>query len=127
MNVIQETKPAVKQWNRLLDIVLIILKYNKSTIDHDVYIKVLFDVNVSYIKVSAGYVLNATNNETVFPELRRFLEEAFEIKFQEGSVLKYLYFRILQSPLGFIVDQTDSIMELVNEWFPTGKLKLSAY
>ena len=127
MNVIQETKPAVKQWNRLLDIVLIILKYNKSTIDHDVYIKVLFDVNVSYIKVSAGYVLNATNNETVFPELRRFLEEAFEIKFQEGSVLKYLYFRILQSPLGFIVDQTDSIMEIVNEWFPTGKLKLSAY
>ena len=43
------------------------------------------------------------------------------MKVQEGSVLKYLNFRIFQSPLGFSIDQTDHIMELVNEWFPTGK------
>ena len=42
------------------------------------------------------------------------------MKVQEGSVLKYLHFRILQSSLGFSIDQTDHIMELVNEWFPTG-------
>ena len=41
------------------------------------------------------------------------------MKVQEGSVLKYLNFRIFQSPLGFSVDQTDHIMELANEWFPT--------
>ena len=45
------------------------------------------------------------------------------MKVQEGSVLKYLNFRIFQSPLGFITDQTDQIMELVNEWFPTGKFR----
>ena len=43
------------------------------------------------------------------------------MKVQEGSVLKYLNFRIFQPPLGFSVDHTDNIMELVNEWFPTGK------
>ena len=42
------------------------------------------------------------------------------MKVQEGSVLKYLNFRIFQSPLGFSIYQTDHIMELVNEWFPTG-------
>ena len=35
----------------------------------------------------------------------------------------YLDLRIFQSPLGFSVDQTDHIMELVNEWFPTGKFR----
>ena len=64
-------------------------------------------------------ILSTTNNETSFTELRIFVEEAFEIKFQEGSVLKYLNFRICQSPLGFSVDQTDTIMKLVNEWLPT--------
>ena len=43
------------------------------------------------------------------------------MKAQEGSVLKYLYFQVFQSPLGFSVDHTDHIMELVNECFPTGK------
>ena len=45
------------------------------------------------------------------------------MKVQEGSVLKYLNFRICQSPLGFSVDHTDPIMELVNKWFPTGKFR----
>ena len=43
------------------------------------------------------------------------------MKVQEGSVLKYLSFRICQSPLGFSIYNTDHIMELVNEWLPTGK------
>ena len=34
MNGIQKTKPAVIQWNILLDAVVKILKYKKSTIDH---------------------------------------------------------------------------------------------
>ena len=42
---------------------------------------------------------------------------------QEGSVLKCLNFRIYQSPLGFSVDQIDHIMEVVNEWFPTGTFR----
>ena len=45
------------------------------------------------------------------------------MKLQEGSVLKYLNFRIFQSPIGFSIDQTDHIMEIVNEWFPTGKFR----
>ena len=40
INGIQETKPARQQWSRLIDAVVTILKYNKSTIDHAIYIKV---------------------------------------------------------------------------------------
>ena len=45
------------------------------------------------------------------------------MKVKEGSVLKYLNIRICQSPLGFSIDQTDHIMEILNEWFPTGKFR----
>ena len=64
--------------------------------------------------VSAVDALNTTNNETFFPELIIFFEEDFEIKVQEGSVLEYLNLRVFQYPLGFSVDHTYHIIELVN-------------
>ena len=75
------------------------------------------------LQVYTDDVINTTTNETAFTELRRFFLEAFDTKLQEGSVLKYLHFRIFQSPLGLSVYQTDKIMEIVNEWFPTGKFR----
>ena len=89
-------------------------QYKKVTIDHAIYIKILYAITLYYLAVSTDDVLNTTNNEIEFPEIRRFFEEAFEIKFQEGSVLKYLNSRIFQYPLGFSVDHTAHVMELVN-------------
>ena len=64
MNIIQGTKPALQQWNILLDAVVTILKYNKITIDQAIYIKVFSDEIVSHLTVSTDDVLNTTNNET---------------------------------------------------------------
>ena len=119
MNGIQGTKPAGRQWNRILYEVSTILKYKKRKIDCAIYIKVFADHTVSYLTVSTDDVINTTNNDNTFLELPRVFKEHFDMKAQEGSVLKYLNFRIFQSPLGFSIDQTDHIMELVNEWFPT--------
>ena len=71
MNGIQETKQAGRQWNRILDAVVTILEYKKSTIDHAIYIKVFDDGTVSYPTFSTDDVLNTTNNENAFPELTR--------------------------------------------------------
>ena len=57
-------KPAGRQWNRLLDAVVTIIKYKKITIDHAIYIKIFSDVTVSYPTVSTDGVLNITNNNT---------------------------------------------------------------
>ena len=84
-------KPAGRKWNRLLDVVVTILKYKKIIIDHAIYIKVLSDGKVSHLTVSTDDVLNATINETEFSEPTVFVEENFDMKFQEGYVLKYLY------------------------------------
>ena len=69
---------------------------------------------MSYPTFSDDDVINTNNNETAFPKLRKVFEESFEIKVEEGYVLKYLNFWIDQSPLGFSIDQTDHITELVN-------------
>ena len=74
---------------------------------------------MSYFTLPTDDFLNMTNNETVFPELTRAFKEHIKVKLKEVSVPRYLNFLICQSPLGFSVDQTDHIMELVNEWFVT--------
>ena len=83
MNGIHGTKPGGRQWNQLLDAVVTINKYKKSTIDHAIYIKFFSDGTVSYLTFSTDDVINANNNETSFPELRRVFEEQFEMKVQE--------------------------------------------
>ena len=77
MNGIQGTKPSGRQWNRLLDEVVTILKYKKSTIDHAIYIKVFTDGTVLYLKVSTNDVINTNNNKTEFPELKIVFKEQF--------------------------------------------------
>ena len=123
MNGTQGINPSVRQCNRLLDSVVTIIKYKKITIDHAIYIKVFTDGTVYYLTVSTDDFINTTNNENAFTELTRVFKEHFEMKVQEVSVLKYLNFRIIYYPLGLSIDQTDHIMELVNEWFPTGKFR----
>ena len=107
-------KPFRIQCNRLLDAVVTIIKYKKCTIDHDIYIKIFTGGTVSYLTVSTDDVLNTTSNQNAFTELTRDFKEHSEMKVQEVSVLKYLNFRIFQSPLCFSIYHKDHIMELVN-------------
>ena len=104
MNGIKGKNPSGRQCNISLDAVATILKYKKSTIYHAIYIKVFTDGTVYYLTVSTDDVLNNTNNDTSFHEQTIFFKEHFEMKVQEGSVLKYLNFRIFQYPLGFSID-----------------------
>ena len=67
MNGIQETKPDGRQRNRLLDSVVTVIKYEKITIIHAIYINFFTDGTVSYLTVSTDDFINTTNNETVFP------------------------------------------------------------
>ena len=84
MNIIQGKKPDGRQWNRLLDAVVTILKYKKIAIYSAIYIKVLTDRTMPYLTISTDGVLNTNNNETAFSELTRVFKEDFEMKIQEG-------------------------------------------
>ena len=62
-------------------------KYNKITIDNEIYIKVFSDVTVSYLTVSADAVLKNTNNKTAFTELRRVFGNVLRLKSKKGLSL----------------------------------------
>ena len=82
MSGIQGTNTAGQQCKKLLDSVVTIMKYNKSTIDHVIHIKVLSDGTVYYLTVNTYDVLNTNNNyETAFSEIRKVFEEEYDIKF----------------------------------------------
>ena len=84
MNIIQGTNPDGVQQNRLLDTVVTIIEYKKSTINHAIYIKVFDHVTVSYLTVSTDDVLNTTDNENEFTELTGLFKDHFEMKVKKG-------------------------------------------
>ena len=71
MNGIQGRKLAGRKCNRLIDAVVIIIKYKKSAFDHTIYIKVFNYGTLSYLTVYTDDFLNTTNYETAFTELQR--------------------------------------------------------
>ena len=60
------------------------------------------------------YVQREVLQLTSFIELKKIFEDGFDIKIQEGSVLKYLNFCTSKYQVGFIIDQTYHIMVLVH-------------
>ena len=84
MNGIQGKKPDGIQCNRLLDAVVTIIEYKKSTIDHAISINFFADGTVSYLTVSTDDFLNTNNNDNASTELTRVFKEHFETKVQEG-------------------------------------------
>ena len=87
-----------------------ILEYKKIIIVDAVNVKLFSGFTVSYIIVSMDDVLNNINDDEFLQDLKRVFKETFEIKTQEGSVLKYFSFRISQYRLGLDIDQTDHLM-----------------
>ena len=78
MNEIQGKNPSGRQWNRIIDEVVKIIKYKNITIDHSIYIKVFTDGTVYYITVYTNDVLNTTNNKTSFTELTKVLKNTLK-------------------------------------------------
>ena len=56
------------------------MQYKKVTISHAIYIKVFYDVTMSYLTISTNDVINTTNNTKEFPELRNFWRNILRLK-----------------------------------------------
>ena len=99
------------------------MKYNESKIYYSILTKVLSDGNVSCLTVFTDDFLNTSNNETDFPELKSCLKNHLRLKFQKYLCLNTWIFGLYKSPLGFSIDKTDHIMELVNKWSQAGNIE----
>ena len=84
--------------NPILDSVVTITRYKKTTIYRVIYIKNFYDETVYYLSFYTDDDLKTADNETYVADLIRVSEEAFKIKFQEVFVFKYLILEFF-SPL----------------------------
>jgi hypothetical protein len=48
-----------------------------------------------------------------FLDLKEKMEKMFEVTLQEGAILRFLNVRIIQSPAGISIDQTDHILDTI--------------
>ena len=74
--------------------------------------------NIIIVAVETDDLLVATNSPDLKDLVLNTLLSAFKVTTQEGSVLKYLNFRIIQSVHGISIDQTSHIQELVHTYIP---------
>ena len=75
------------------------------------------------LNTSTDDFLCAYSNQTIFDTLCTHLKRFFGITTEEGTLLKCLNLRIIQSPFGISVDQSEHIERtIINNYFPPEKV-----
>jgi hypothetical protein len=66
-----------------------------------------------FLVLATGDCLVVCDTRQQFLDLKSKMEALFEVTLQEGAILRFLNLRIIQSPVGISIDQTDNIAENV--------------
>lgn len=76
------------------------------------------NTSILLLGIQTDDILLVTNSNELKEEVMNTLLSAFKVTIQEGAILNYLNFRIIQSEHGVSIDQTDHILDLVNSYIP---------
>ena len=114
---IQGTKDAGQRWYKLLAGFLLGLKMIRCSCDHGIFVWNL-PTETCYIALETDDLLFVSKTRSPFLRLKAELEKIFDLAVCEGSVLKFLNLRIIQSPAGISFDQTQHIQNtLLYDYF----------
>jgi hypothetical protein len=84
----------------------------RSTADHGIFIWTWIN-ETSYVALETNDILMASPTRTPFLHLKGELEKLFDLQSNEGTILRFLNLRLIQSPLGISMDQTQHIRSKV--------------
>ena len=113
----QGNKQASRGFFKLLSKMLATIGLHPLSVDGAIF-AMSRQTHILILAVQTDDLLIATNSSTLKNEVLQTLTAAFKVTTQEGSVIKYLNFRIIQSPHGISIDQTNHILDLVNSHIP---------
>jgi hypothetical protein len=65
------------------------------------------------VAIATDDCLCVCDDREKFLQFKRCLEELFELTLQEGKSFRFLNLRIIQSPQGINIDQTDHIVDII--------------
>jgi hypothetical protein len=130
LKCIQGTKDAGQQWYKLLMGCLLALKMVRCSCDHGIFVWNLPN-ETCYIALETDDLLFISKTRTPFLRLKDALEKLFDLTVCEGSVLKFLNLRIIQSPHGISFGQMQHIQTtILHDYFkdiPTDSIPHQLY
>jgi hypothetical protein len=130
LKTIQDTRDAGQRWYTLISGCLIELRFIRCSCDHGVFILTTPE-ETCYIALETDDLLFISKTRAPFLRLKASLKQLFDLTVCEGSVLKFLNLRIVQSPSGISFDQTRHIQHVIlSEYFkdiPPSSIKRQMY
>jgi hypothetical protein len=101
-------------WYTLLKAYLESMGLIRSASDHAVFVWKTDSIELFKALATDNFIL-LISSQALFLSLKTGLEKLFELTLQEGSILRFLNLRIIQSPYGISIDQTDHLVDSIIE------------
>jgi len=112
LKTIQGTRDAGQRWYKLLCGCLLSLNMIRCSCDHGIFIWTL-PSETCFVALETDDLLFISKTRSPFLRLKSELEKLFDLTVCEGSILKFLNLRIIQSPSGVSFDQTNHIKNTI--------------
>ena len=124
INGMQGRKDAGHNWYLLLREILI--DYGMKPCPSEPALFVFFEgTETMMVITSTDDFLVAYSHVALFTSLQDHLKQFVPITAEDGTILKYLNVRIIQSDLGISMDQTHHIKtNVLNRWYPKGTTEM---
>jgi hypothetical protein len=130
LKTIQGTRDAGQHWYKLISGCLYELNFIRCSCDHGIFI-LTTQAETCYIALETDNLLFISKTREPFLQLKTALKKLFNLTVCEGSILKFLNLRIIQSPSGSSFDQTRHIqIVILAEYFkdiPSSSIKHQLY
>ena len=124
----QVTKPAGRQWNTILNLVLSYLGFVKHVIDHALYtLKTTSTKDVLIYRLSIDDFLCDYYRIHLFKDFLEGINKSFPVTSKEGLQMSYTNLRIIQYPYDIGINQRDHIQDtIIAQQFPDNYEKVNS-
>jgi len=114
----QGLRTAGRDFHNLLKAILADLNIHPTSVDNGVFV-FLYRKSLVLLAISTDDILIFTKYEEFFYQVKSKLNAAFGVTSQQGNVIHYLNYQILQSKEAISIDQTLFILDIVNMYIPS--------
>ena len=119
---IQDTPPTSHEVYILLIHLLAQIKIYPTSVNVGVLV-IVEDRDVMFLAVETDDILVCTNSVSLEKRIVKQIQSPFQVTVQEGKVIEFLNYRIIQSVHGISVNQTAHILEMLDNFLPNEKCK----
>ena len=113
----QGLRTAGRDFHKLLKAVLAELDIYPTSVDNGIFV-FIYKNSIVLLAISTDDILIFTKHEEFYQQVKTKLNSAFGVTAQNGSVIYYLNYRIIQSQHAISIDQTQFILDIVHQYIP---------